>query len=78
MRTTSRRAPTARFRVIRSRDDLAAYEAARRLDPRLTAGLLAIEGAHALDGDPANVEVVADAGFRMMSPSHFFDNAFGG
>ena len=43
-----------------------------------TAGLLAIEGAHALDGDPANVEVVADAGFRMMSPSHFFDNAFGG
>ena len=47
-------------------------------DPRLTAGLLAIEGAHALDGDPANVEVVADAGFRMMSPSHFFDNAFGG
>ena len=66
------------FRVIRSRVDLAAYEAARRLDPRLTAGLLAIEGAHALDGDPANVEVVADAGFRMMSPSHFFDNAFGG
>ena len=45
---------------------------------RITAGLLAIEGAHALDDDPANVEVVADAGFRMMSPSHFFDNAFGG
>ena len=76
--TTSRPVPTAAFRVIRSRADLAAYEAARRLDPRLTAGLLAIEGAHALDGDPANVEVVADAGFRMMSPSHFFDNAFGG
>jgi len=66
------------FRVIRSRADLAAYETARSLDPGLTAGLLAIEGAHALDGDPANVEVVADAGFRMMSPSHFFDNAFGG
>ena len=66
------------FRVIRSSGDLADYEAARRLDPSLTAGILAIEGAHALDGDPANVEVVADAGFRMMSPSHFFDNAFGG
>ena len=52
--------------------------AARVADPSLTAGLLAIEGAHALDDDPANVEVVADAGFRMMSPSHFFDNAFGG
>jgi membrane dipeptidase len=66
------------FRVIRTREDLDAYDAARRLDPALTAGLLAIEGAHALDGDPANVEVVADAGFRMMSPSHFFDTAFGG
>ena len=58
--------------------DLAAYEIARRDRPAITAGLLAIEGAHALDGDPANVEVVADAGFRMMSPTHFCDNAFGG
>ncbi len=66
------------FRVIRTKADLEAYEAARRDDPRLTAGLLSIEGAHALDGDPSNVDVVADAGFRMMSPSHFFDNAFGG
>jgi membrane dipeptidase len=67
-----------RFTMIRSAADLAAYETARRERPAITAGLLAIEGAHALDGDPANVEVVADAGYRMMSPSHFFDNAFGG
>jgi membrane dipeptidase len=67
-----------RFRLIRSRTELAAYEADRQARPGITAGLLAIEGAHALDGDPANVEVVADAGFRMMSPSHFFDNTFGG
>lgn len=67
-----------RFTIIRTKADLAAYEAARRERPAVTAGLLSIEGAHALDGDPANVEVVADAGFRMMSPSHFFDNAFGG
>ncbi len=67
-----------RFRIIRSKADLEAYDALRMERPGVTAGLLAIEGAHALDGDPANVEVVADAGFRMMSPSHFFDNAFGG
>lgn len=67
-----------RFRIIRSKADLEAYDLARRTKPGVTAGLLAIEGAHALDDDPANVEVVADAGFRMMSPSHFFDNAFGG
>ena len=67
-----------RLTIIRSADDLADYGTARAQTPGITAGLLAIEGAHALDGDPANVEVVADAGFRMMSPSHFFDNAFGG
>jgi membrane dipeptidase len=67
-----------RFTIIRSTADLLAYEARRAAGSGATAGLLSIEGAHALDGDPANVEVVADAGFRMMSPSHFFDNAFGG
>lgn len=64
--------------IVRSRADLEAHLTARMTDRSATAGLLSIEGAHALDGDPANVEVVADAGFRMMSPSHFFDTAFGG
>jgi membrane dipeptidase len=67
-----------RFAIIRTRQDLAAHLARRSPSWPVTAGLLAIEGAHALDGDPANVDVVADAGYRMMSPSHFFDNAFGG
>ena len=35
----------------------------------ITAGLLAIEGAHALDDDPANVDRLVAAGFRMMSPT---------
>jgi membrane dipeptidase len=67
-----------RFRLIRTRADLAAYRAARGADRAMTAGLLAIEGAHALDDDVANVDVLFAAGYRMMSPSHFFDNAFGG
>ncbi len=67
-----------RFTIITSRADLAAYLARREYDRGITAAFLAIEGAHALDDDPANVEVLADAGFRMMSPTHFFDNAFGG
>jgi membrane dipeptidase len=67
-----------RFRVLTSAADLAAYRGARTLDQAQTAGVLAIEGAHALDGDPAHVQVVFDAGFRMMSPSHFYDNEFGG
>jgi membrane dipeptidase len=66
------------FRIVATRADLGAYLAARDVEPAMTAGLLAIEGAQALDDDPANVEVVADAGFRMISPAHFYDTAFGG
>jgi microsomal dipeptidase-like Zn-dependent dipeptidase len=72
------RRSAGRLSIVRSQADLQAHLAARTPSWPVTAGLLSIEGAHALDGDPANVEVVADAGFRMMSPSHFFDNAFGG
>jgi len=66
------------FRIIASQADLAAYLADREANPAMTAGVLSIEGAHALDDDPANVDVVADAGIRMISPAHFFDTAFGG
>ncbi len=72
------RRSSGRLTIVRSAADLTKHLAIRTPSWPVTAGLLSIEGAHALDGDPANVEVVADAGFRMMSPSHFFDNAFGG
>jgi microsomal dipeptidase-like Zn-dependent dipeptidase len=67
-----------RLVVLRSAADLAAYLERRRRERGITAGFLGIEGAHALDGDPGNVEVLFDAGFRMMSPTHFFDNDIGG
>jgi membrane dipeptidase len=66
------------FRLLTTRGELWAYLADRAAEPSLTAGVLSIEGAHALDDDPANVDVVFDAGIRMISPSHFFDTAFGG
>jgi microsomal dipeptidase-like Zn-dependent dipeptidase len=44
----------------------------------ISTSLLAIEGAQALDGEPANVDVLFNAGYRMMSPSHFFDTEMGG
>ena len=72
------RRSSGRLVIVRSKAELAAHLALRTPSWPVTAGLLSIEGAHALDGNPANVEVVADAGYRMMSPSHFFDNAFGG
>ena len=66
------------FVVIESSADLSSYLERRRLNGRLTAGLLSIEGAHALDGKLDNLDVLYRAGYRMMSPSHFFDNDIGG
>lgn len=66
------------FVVIESAADLSGYMERRRLNGRLTAGLLSIEGAHALDGKLENLDVLYRAGYRMMSPSHFFDNDIGG
>jgi len=66
------------FVVIESAADLSSYLERRRTSGKLTAGLLSIEGAHALDGKLENLGVLYRAGYRMMSPSHFFDNDIGG
>lgn len=67
-----------RLRVIRTRADLAQWRDLHRHDRRWLAGLLAVEGAHALGDDPKNFARLYQAGVRMMSPSHLFDNAFAG
>ena len=64
--------------LIRTAADLSGYLERRSADPEVTAGLIGIEGAHALEGDLNNVEVFFEEGVRMMSPSHFFDNDIGG
>ncbi|HJU55194.1 MAG TPA: dipeptidase [Pyrinomonadaceae bacterium] len=64
--------------LIKSAADLSSYLERRSADPDITAGFIGVEGAHALEGDLDNIEVFFDAGVRMMSPSHFFDNDMGG
>ena len=64
--------------VIRTAGDLARFVERRKSDAQAFAGLLGIEGAYVLDGDVNNVDVLFDAGFRMMAPTHFFDNEWGG
>ena len=54
--------------MLKSRED----------DSKLIAGLLGTEGSHALDGDLDNIKRLYEAGFRMMSLQHFFDNKLGG
>ena len=69
---------SGKFVIIRSAEDLNNYIQRRLAEPQITAGFLGIEGAHALDGDVQNVDALFDAGFRMMAPTHFFDNDIGG
>jgi microsomal dipeptidase-like Zn-dependent dipeptidase len=67
-----------RLRWVGSAADIEASLAERETDPATVAGLLAIEGLHGLDEDVGNVDVLFEAGFRMMAPTHFFDNEMGG
>jgi microsomal dipeptidase-like Zn-dependent dipeptidase len=67
-----------KFTIVRSAAGLRAYLDRRRTDPTITAGFLGVEGAHALDGNLANIDRLYDAGVRMMAPTHFFDNDIGG
>lgn len=66
------------FTLIRSSADLQAYLKRRETERSITAGFLGVEGAHALEGDVANVDRLFDAGIRMMAPTHFFDNDLAG
>lgn len=64
--------------IVRTSADLEQYLSDRRSNPFLVAGILAIEGMHAMEADLANFDRLYDAGFRMASTTHFFDNAISG
>jgi membrane dipeptidase len=66
------------LRLVRTRAQLRAFFDARTRQPTLVAALLGLEGAQALEGDLANLDALYDAGYRIMSPSHFFDTEIGG
>ncbi len=67
-----------RFTVVRSRKDLAGFLERRATNHHLVAGVLALEGAHALQGNLGNVDTLYQSGFRIVSLTHLFDNDCGG
>ncbi|MEX2466446.1 MAG: dipeptidase [Gemmatimonadota bacterium] len=67
-----------RLAIVTTREELDAFLSARAPGEAMVAGFLGLEGAHALEGDPANVDVLFEAGFRMIGLTHFFDNKVGG
>ena len=67
--------------LVTSRAELAAALAARAGGsdaPRTVAGILAVEGLHALEGRLAHVDTLFEAGFRCAGLAHFFDNDVAG
>ncbi|WP_299297205.1 dipeptidase [uncultured Tateyamaria sp.] len=73
----AKRAPD-RLSVITSRADLEAHLDMRANGGTAVGGLLGIEGAHALEGEIANMERLEAAGHRIIGLHHFFDNELGG
>jgi microsomal dipeptidase-like Zn-dependent dipeptidase len=66
------------LRILKSQADLLAFREARASGRRMVAGVLGVEGAHALEGELHNLRALYDAGVRIVAPTHFFDNAIGG
>jgi len=66
------------FRVIRNREDLAQLVEEREQGQPVLGGIFGIEGAHALEGDLANLDRLDILGLRVVGLTHFFDNRLGG
>jgi len=72
-----RRAPE-QFKLVLTVNDLHSLLNRRAANEIVVGGILGTEGSHALDDNLENIETLYDAGFRMMSLQHFFDNKLGG
>ncbi|MFV0409172.1 MAG: dipeptidase [Paracoccus sp. (in: a-proteobacteria)] len=66
------------LRLIRSRTDLNAVLEARAAGTHTLGAILGSEGGHPLEGDITNLDLLHDAGFRLIGLTHFFDNELGG
>ena len=66
------------LRILRTRADLEQLLEDRANGQKVVGGILGIEGSHPLEGDLANLQVLQDAGYRLIALQHFFDNALGG
>jgi microsomal dipeptidase-like Zn-dependent dipeptidase len=63
---------------IKNKADLIRLIEARKSDKQVIGAMLGIEGGHAIEASLENLEKVYTAGVRMIGPTHFFDNEFGG
>ena len=66
------------IKVIRTSKELEELIQERRKGSEKIAGLLGLEGSHALEGELENISRLYGVGYRMMGLQHFFDNELGG
>ena len=69
---------SGRLTLIRSVADLKRHLQRRDSDSNVTAGILAIEGLHAIEANLENLDALYRAGYRRMGLTHHFDNAVAG
>jgi membrane dipeptidase len=67
-----------RLMPIRSVHDLDELLVRRKAGSQVIGVFPALEGVHALEGELANLDLLYDAGFRMIGLAHFFDNEAAG
>lgn len=67
-----------RLMLILNRADLQSVLEARASGQPVLGAILGSEGAHPLEGEIANLDVLYGAGFRLLGLTHFFDNELGG
>lgn len=64
--------------LIKGKSDLAAFREKRKNNKSIIAGLLSIEGSHAIAGQLGGLDILYDKGVRILAPTHLFDSEVSG
>ena len=67
-----------RLKMVRSRTDLVALLSSRKADGKPVGAIMALEGAHAIEGRMEYLDGLYEAGYRVFGLAHFFDNEVAG
>ncbi len=67
-----------RLTIVRSAEELRSFLSQRGANRSKVAAILSLEGAQALSGKLSNVDVLYEAGFRIVGLTHLSDNQAGG
>ena len=71
-------ASEGKLMLIKTKQDLNTLLQARQRGERTIGGMLSLEGTHALEGEVSNIELLYEAGFRMIGLVHLTDNQMAG